>query len=208
MGAIADALRQELTHVEFSEGYAESFLDSYIATQIKVLREQRQMTQSTLAARINTTQTVISRIENASYSGWNVGTLKRLARAFELRLRVSFEEYGTLPEEVEEFSRKALQRAPRSADSNLIRAEHPSDEELARFRRLYGSSSNSSEDNEQDTKVGPFLIRPANAAREASRKAESNTTNSAPKKGAALEGAGGGQYGTRQGIVGAINQAV
>jgi transcriptional regulator with XRE-family HTH domain len=119
MGAIADQLRVELTEPEFSEGYAESYLNSYIATQLKVLRQQRGLTQTKLADLLGTTQTVISRIENVNYSNWNIGTLKRLARAFELRLRVSFEEYGTLPGDVECFSEKALLRASRSKDPNL-----------------------------------------------------------------------------------------
>jgi len=41
-------LRMELRDKEYSEGYAESFLNSYIATQIKVIREQREMTQAEL----------------------------------------------------------------------------------------------------------------------------------------------------------------
>ncbi|PWU05300.1 MAG: hypothetical protein C5B51_14940 [Terriglobia bacterium] len=119
MGAIADQLRTELVEPEFSEGYAESFLNSYIATQLKVLRQQRGFTQAKLAELLGTTQTVISRIENINYSSWNIGTLKKLARAFELRLRVSFEEYGTLPDEVESFAGPSLARAPRSKDPNL-----------------------------------------------------------------------------------------
>ena len=40
MSAIGEALRLELSDPEYSEGYAESFLNSFIATQIKVLREK------------------------------------------------------------------------------------------------------------------------------------------------------------------------
>ena len=122
MGVIADELREELTQPEFSEGYAESFLNSYIATQIRVIRQHRQMTQAKLAEAISTKQTVVSRIEDVNYSSWTMSTLKRLAHAFELRLKVSFEEYGTLPEEVESFSASKLVRAPRSEDPNLVYA--------------------------------------------------------------------------------------
>jgi transcriptional regulator with XRE-family HTH domain len=119
MSAIADALRRELRDPEYSEGYAESFLNSYIATQIKVLREQRKMSQPQLAALIGTSQPGISRIENVNYSSWNIGTLKKLARAFHVRLKVSFEPYGTLPCDVENFSRDSLQRLPRETDPDL-----------------------------------------------------------------------------------------
>jgi transcriptional regulator with XRE-family HTH domain len=119
MADIADTLRGELRQEEFSEGYAESFLDAYIATQIKVLREQNELTQSQLAERLETTQTAISRIESVNYSGWNISTLKRLARAFNVRLKVSFETYGSLIRDVKEFNRDSLRRTPRSKDPEL-----------------------------------------------------------------------------------------
>jgi transcriptional regulator with XRE-family HTH domain len=120
MSAINDALRTELRDQEYSEGYAESFLNSYVATQIKVIREQRGMKQADLAHEMGTTQTAISRIENVNYSSWNIRTLKKLARAFGVRLKVSFETYGTLPEEVEGFGRGTLQRAAREEDPGLL----------------------------------------------------------------------------------------
>lgn len=119
MAAIADLLRNDLKDDEFAEGYAESFLDTYVATQIKVLREQREMTQEDLAEAIGTTQTVISRIESADYSSRSLTTLKRLARAFELRLRVSFESVGSLIDEVARFDGANLRRPRRREDPIL-----------------------------------------------------------------------------------------
>ena|ERR1017187_6333958 len=129
MSDISEALRSELRDPEYSEGYAESFLNSYIATQIKVLREQRVMKQADLAQAIGTTQTAISRIENINYSSWNIKTLKRLARAFHVRLSVSFETYGTLPDEVENFTRESLARASRELDPKLADVDHVLDVE-------------------------------------------------------------------------------
>src|SRR5689334_21609869 len=113
MSATVERLREELKDSEYSEGYAESFLDSYIATQIKVLREQSDLSQQALASLLGTRQGVISRIENVNYSKWNVSTLKKLARAFHVRLKVSFETYGSLLTDVAAFSRENLQREPR-----------------------------------------------------------------------------------------------
>jgi transcriptional regulator with XRE-family HTH domain len=124
MNAMHEALREELKDQEYSEGYAESFLDSYVATQIKVLREQAGLSQEALGKLVGTRQGVISRIENVNYSKWNVATLKKLARAFNVRLRVSFETYGSLISEVEAFSRENLQRAPRDKDPILYAARH------------------------------------------------------------------------------------
>ncbi|SPE37337.1 hypothetical protein SBA3_2630007 [Candidatus Sulfopaludibacter sp. SbA3] len=120
MAAISDALRHDLRQPEFSEGYAESFLDSFIATQLKVLREQNGWSQVQLAEKMGKKQTVISRSENINYSSWNISTLKQYARAFRLRLRVSFETYGSLIAEVADFSRDSLQRSPRESDPGLV----------------------------------------------------------------------------------------
>ena len=119
MNAIVDGLRDELKDPEYSEGYAESFLDSYIATQIKVLREQAGLSQQGLAQLLGTGQGVISRIENVNYSKWNISTLKKLARAFRVRLKISFETYGSLLADVSNFSRDSLQRQPRELDPVL-----------------------------------------------------------------------------------------
>jgi hypothetical protein len=43
----------------------------------------------------------------------------KIARAFDVRLRVSFEPYGTLPQEVVRFDREALERESREQDSGL-----------------------------------------------------------------------------------------
>lgn len=119
MADIAKTLAVELRDREFSEGYSESFLDTYVSTQIKVLREQRRMTQKQLAEALGTSQTVVSRIEGAGYSSWSIKTLKKLARAFDVRLQISFETVGSLIDEVSGVNRKALQRAKRSEDPRL-----------------------------------------------------------------------------------------
>lgn len=119
MHGIGDELRHELRDAEYSEGYAESFLNAYIATQTKVIREQRDLTQAQLAQLMGTTQTAISRIENVNYSAWNIKTLKKLARALHVRLKVSFETYGTLPDEVISFGRNNLEREAREHDPGL-----------------------------------------------------------------------------------------
>jgi transcriptional regulator with XRE-family HTH domain len=135
MRDIESALRTELRDPEYSEGYAESFLNSYIATQIKVIREQRTMTQAELGSHIGTTQAGVSRYENVNYSSWNIKTLIRLARAFHVRLKVSFEPFGTLPEEAVRFDRKTLERVSREEDPGL---QHSTDEKIEIIEELLG----------------------------------------------------------------------
>src|SRR5262249_15776042 len=74
---------------------------------------------------IGTRQGVISRIENVNYSKWSTATLKKLARAFRVRLKVSFETYGSLLDEVETFSRPSLHRTPRDLDPIFHPVHYP-----------------------------------------------------------------------------------
>ena len=126
MSEFHDQLRKEFTDSAYREAYADSFIDSWIALQIRVIREQRNMTQKDLANVLHTTQTAISRLENANYSGRSIGTLKSVAKAFDCRLKVSFETYGSLVEEAEEFSSGFLHR-PNFKDEFASLANLPED---------------------------------------------------------------------------------
>jgi transcriptional regulator with XRE-family HTH domain len=106
-----ESISEQFQDAEFRNAYADAFLNSRIAAQIKIIREQRDLTQAALAEKIGTKQAGISRLENINYSSWRVDTLLRLARAFDVRLRISFEEFGTLLDEVDHFGRASLQRA-------------------------------------------------------------------------------------------------
>ena len=54
-------------------------------------RKQAGLTQKELAERINTKQSVISRLENADYDGHTLVMLKKVADALDMNLEVSFE---------------------------------------------------------------------------------------------------------------------
>jgi transcriptional regulator with XRE-family HTH domain len=106
-GRLIDALKDE----DYRYAYDEEFANSRMATQIKVIREQREeMTQARLAEKAGMRQSRISALENVDYSAWSISTLRRLARALGVRLTFKFESWGELLSEVEEFSREALQR--------------------------------------------------------------------------------------------------
>lgn len=95
---------------DYRETYAEDFLNTCVATQIRVLREQRGLTQAQLAQAIGTKQTAISRMENVNNTARNIGTLLKIAFQLGCRLKVSFETFGSLIEECVDFSRESLQR--------------------------------------------------------------------------------------------------
>jgi len=113
---LIEQLRSSFANEEYRNSYAESLMNSYVAAQIKTLREESDLTQEGLAKKIGTKQAGISRLENVNYSTWKVETLRKLARAFKVRLKITFEEFGTLPEEIEGFSRNSLLRVPFDKD--------------------------------------------------------------------------------------------
>lgn len=111
MNESPDILKQEFQDEEYRYAYAEDFLNTSIAMQIRVLREQRNnMTQQELADAIGTKQAGISRLENVNYSAWKTGTLRKIARALKVRLKITFETFGTLLDETQRFSRDSLER--------------------------------------------------------------------------------------------------
>ncbi len=95
---------------EFAHAYFDEFLNTYIATQLKVLRELRNLGQKELAEKADMAQERISLMENVNYSSWTVNTLRRLAKALDVRLRVSFETFSTGVEEIRVFNRENLKK--------------------------------------------------------------------------------------------------
>ena len=100
-------------------GYVDGFLDSFLGMQIRVLREQKGWNQTELAERTGMKQPRIHLLESMNYSAWSVNVLRRLAKAFDLRLVVKFEDFGSfVPEYFDDFDRENLKR--RSFDKDVI----------------------------------------------------------------------------------------
>jgi transcriptional regulator with XRE-family HTH domain len=116
MSELVDKLRPEFQDKEYRDAYAEECLNTMIATQIKVLREQRKMTQGQVAEATGMMQPRVAVLEDSSYENWSVNTLKRFARAFDVALSVKFETFSTLVEDFEGLSRESLQRPAFIAD--------------------------------------------------------------------------------------------
>lgn len=110
MSSYRKQLKKEFKDKEYRDAYAEDYLHTKIASQIKVIREQRELTQKELAEMIGTKQPGVTRLENVNYASWNISTLKKIAAALGCWLNVSFEPFGTLLDEDESFSREWLQR--------------------------------------------------------------------------------------------------
>jgi transcriptional regulator with XRE-family HTH domain len=110
MSELTNKFREEFKDRETRRIYVDDFLNTQIATQIKVLREQRGLTQAALAESAEMRQERISVLEDVDYSSWTINVLRRLAEAFDLRLSVKFESFGSYLYEFENFSRESLER--------------------------------------------------------------------------------------------------
>jgi transcriptional regulator with XRE-family HTH domain len=117
-----ESLRGELQDPEARHDYADIFLNSAIALQIKALRLQRGWSQEMLAERAGMKQSRISAMEQATYTGWSLTTLRRLAKAFDLALVVRFESFGTFLNGATSVSRNALER-PSFCDDPAFKSE-------------------------------------------------------------------------------------
>jgi transcriptional regulator with XRE-family HTH domain len=107
-------LRQNLT-AEFRDedyrySYAESFLNTKLASQIKTLRQQRGLTQAKVAELMDIRQPGYARFEDVNHSVWKTDTLWQIARALDVRVNISFESFGSLIGEKEHFDKEHLER--------------------------------------------------------------------------------------------------
>src|SRR6516225_259098 len=89
-------LKEQFRDPEFRETFATEHLNSSIALQLAVIREQRKLKQEQVAAMAGTKQAGISRMESADYGRWNLQTLRKVAYLLGCRLKVSIETFGTL----------------------------------------------------------------------------------------------------------------
>jgi transcriptional regulator with XRE-family HTH domain len=90
--------------------YADNFLNTWIATQLKVLREDKGWTQAELADETGMKQERISVLEDVNYESWTIKTLKRFAKAFDVRLSIKFETFGSYLSDFDSFKRENLSR--------------------------------------------------------------------------------------------------
>lgn len=100
----------EFKDPEYAYGYFEEFLNTYVATQIKVLREQRKLKQEEVGELAGMAQERVCLMENVNYSSWTVNTLRKLAKALGVRLKVSFETFSSGIQESRDFKIESLRR--------------------------------------------------------------------------------------------------
>jgi ribosome-binding protein aMBF1 (putative translation factor) len=75
---------------EMQRMFEEEMAKREIGTEIYQLREKTGLSQAQLAKRVGTTQSVISRLEDADYEGHSLAMLTRIAAAVEQRVEIRF----------------------------------------------------------------------------------------------------------------------
>jgi transcriptional regulator with XRE-family HTH domain len=109
VSVLDNTLKAEFQDTDYRYGYAESFLNTRLATQIKTLREQRGKTQAEVGALMGITQPGFRRFEDVNHSVWKTDTLWKIARALDVRLDISFKTFGSLLEDKKGFYKEALE---------------------------------------------------------------------------------------------------
>jgi transcriptional regulator with XRE-family HTH domain len=132
MNDLFQSLKTEFQDEDYRYAYAQSFLNTKLASQIKTLREQRGMTQAKAASEMEIKQPGYRRFEDVNHSVWKTDSLWNIARVYGVRLDISFKTFGTLPEEKERLTKKSLQ-LPKFEDDPAFKepAEEPLQAEIA-----------------------------------------------------------------------------
>jgi transcriptional regulator with XRE-family HTH domain len=130
VNVVLERLKNELKDEDRRYAYADTVTDAFLTGQIKTLREERGLTQEGLAKLVGTKQSGISRWLNSGFSGCKVESLRKFAHAYGVRLRISFEPFSTLPDDVEGFTKERL--APPRFEDDPAFNENPVKQELNR----------------------------------------------------------------------------
>lgn len=80
----------------FRDAFSNAQLATGMAAQIQTMREDRNLTQAELAEASGMAQSRISLLEDPSYDRMSIGTLKRIASAFDVALTVKFVPYSEI----------------------------------------------------------------------------------------------------------------
>lgn len=86
-----DYIRETLgNYPEFEEGVEKVRTDLMVGQMIYDARQEAGLSQTELAKLVGTTQSVISRLEDADYEGYSLPMLKRVAAALHKQVEIRF----------------------------------------------------------------------------------------------------------------------
>lgn len=116
MSELTKKLAEEFSDKEYAHAYLDEFTNMEIAAQIKSLREQRGWTQEALAEMSGMKQTRISKLEDIENDSWTLKTLRKLAKAFDVGIKISFVKVSDRIKDIQTISKESLEVAPRGED--------------------------------------------------------------------------------------------
>lgn len=91
-----EQILQSLNDYEYRHQLVEEEINVGIAFQIRSLRNRQTLTQGDLAKSLGVKQPLVSAWENPNYGKYTLGTLKDLAKAFDVGLLVRFVPFRSL----------------------------------------------------------------------------------------------------------------
>src|SRR6266403_3167206 len=106
----SDKLVPKLANQEYRHAYMAEGVKTWIARQVRALREQRDWSQGDLARESGKKQSAISRIEDPDYGQLTLQTLFDLAKTYDLPLLVQFVEWQDWLYRLEDVSTEALRK--------------------------------------------------------------------------------------------------
>jgi ribosome-binding protein aMBF1 (putative translation factor) len=86
--------------VRYRAHYQKTLQQIDLAMLVREMREEAELTQSELARRIGTKQSVIARLEDAEYQGHSLSMLERIAAACGVNLKLRAEKKPDFDREV------------------------------------------------------------------------------------------------------------
>ncbi len=96
MSSKFEQMWEKLKDLDFRKQFIDAYVDERIAFQIRSLRNKKEKTQPEFAQELGVKQPLVSSWENPSYGRYSLSTLKKLAKAFDVGLLVSFVPFSTL----------------------------------------------------------------------------------------------------------------
>lgn len=116
MSELAERLASEFSDKEYAHAYMESHAISRLAAQVHAIRKQRGWSQQKLADLSGVAQERISKIESGDFTSLTMSSLNKLARAFDVDLRVAFEAFSAGILDVVNLRRETLEVPRRESD--------------------------------------------------------------------------------------------
>lgn len=102
-------LTRKLRNKSYRDEFFYEFTNDQVAQQIRELRKKRGLNQAELAEITGTTQSAISRLEQADYSSWGFQTLVSIARGLDARLNFVLEPAEVVMEHYERLEIESAQ---------------------------------------------------------------------------------------------------